>query len=90
MEFPMSEPSHVTVEAAEITPEFIRRRVPQLRVVEVRDSGELVGGFLSRQELEHYRSLVSREVEVFRAGEFPDDIVAALEESRGKYGLGAK
>jgi hypothetical protein len=86
----VSEPSAATIEAAEVTPEFVRRRVPTRRVIEVRDHGELVGGFLSRQELEHYRTLVSREVEVFRAGEFPEDIVAALEESRGKYGLGVE
>lgn len=86
----MSEPSRATIEAAEVTPEFVRNRVPKLRVVEVRDHGELVGGFLSRQELEHYRTLVSREVEVFRAGEFPEEIVTALEESRGKYGVGVK
>jgi hypothetical protein len=84
----VSETSHATIEAAEVTPDFVRRRVPDRRVIEVRDHGELVGGFLSRQELEHYRILVSREVEVFRAGEFPEDIVAALEESQGKYGLG--
>jgi hypothetical protein len=62
--------------------------VPGLRMVEVRDHGELVGGFLSPEELARYRSLISRNVEVFRAGDFPDDIVAALEDSRGKYGLG--
>lgn len=86
----MSETSRATIEAAEVTPEFVRRRVPKLRVIEVRDHGELVGGFLSRQELEHYRTLVSREVEVFRAGEFPEEIVSALEDSRGKYGVGVK
>ena len=56
----MSEASHATIEAAEVTPEFVRRRVPTRRVIEVLDHGELVGGFLSRQELEHYRILVSR------------------------------
>jgi hypothetical protein len=76
-----------TIEAAEVTPEFVRRHLPERRVIEVRDHGELVGGFLSRRELEHYRALVSREVEVFRSGEFPEDIVAALEESQCKYGL---
>jgi hypothetical protein len=85
----MSDTSRATIEAADVTPDFIRRRVPVLRVVEVRDHGELVGGFLSRQELEHYRNLVSREVEVFRAGEFPEDIVSALEDSRSQYGVGA-
>jgi hypothetical protein len=83
----LSETSPATVEAADVTPEFVRRHVPKLRVIEVRDHGELVGGFLSRHELEHYRALVSREVEVFRADEFPDDIVAALEDARGKYGV---
>jgi len=84
----VSEPSRATIEAAEVTPEFVRRRVPKLRVVEVRDHGELVGGLLSRQELERYRTLVGWEVEVFRAGEFPEEIVTALEESHDKYGLG--
>jgi hypothetical protein len=84
----LSETSPATIEAADVTPEFVRRNVPKLRVIEVRDHGELVGGSLSRRELEHYRALVSREVEVFRAGEFPDDIVSALEDARGKYGVG--
>ena len=84
----MAKISHATIEAAEVNPEFVRRRVPELQVVEVRDHGKVVGGILSRRELEHYRALVSREVEVFRAGEFPDDVVSALEESQAKYGLG--
>jgi hypothetical protein len=33
-------------------------------------------------------ALQTGEVEVFRAGEFPDDIVAGLEDSRGKFGMG--
>jgi len=82
--------SATTIEAAEVTPEFIRRRVPKCGVIEVRDQGELVGAFLSRQELEHYRILLGQDIEVFRAGEFPDDIVAALEESCDKFALGAK
>ena len=86
----MSETSRATIEAADVTPEFLRHRVPKLRVVEVRDHGELVGGFLSRQELEHYRALVSREIEVFCAREFPEEIVTALENSRSKYGMGVK
>jgi len=84
----VSQTSAATVEAAEVTPEFVRSRVGKLRVVEVLDHGEVLGGFLSREELEHYRTLVSREIEVFKAGEFPDDVVAALEESHGKYGQG--
>jgi hypothetical protein len=84
----VSQTSAATVEAAEVTPEFVRSRVAKLRVVEVLDHGEVLGGFLSREELEHYRTLVSREIEVFKAGEFPDDVVAALEESHGKYGQG--
>lgn len=86
----MSQMSATTIEAAEITPDFVRRRVPRLRVIEVHDHGELVGGFLSPQALAHYRALANREIEVFHAGEFPDDIVAALEDSRGKYGQGAE
>lgn|GEM_PF-673789 len=86
----MSQTSPTTVDAAEITPDFVRQRVSKLRVVEVRDHGELLGGLLSPQALAHYRALANREIEVFQAGEFPDDIVAALEDSRGKYGLGAE
>ena len=77
------------IEAIDVSPEFVRRRLPLLRVIEVRDQGEMIGGFLSPRELAHYRHLVSREVEVFRAGAFPDDIVAALEDSIGQYGVGA-
>ncbi|HVC61034.1 MAG TPA: hypothetical protein VND19_11830 [Acetobacteraceae bacterium] len=84
----MSETSRATIEAAEVTREFVRHRASKLRVIEVREHGEVLGGFLSRQELEHYRTLVSREVAVFRAGEFPEEIVTALEDSRGKYGVG--
>ena len=84
----MPDVSGPTIEAADVTPDFVRRDVPARGVVEVLDRGELVGGFLSARELEHYRTLVRREVEVFRAGEFPSDIVAALEDSLGKYGLG--
>jgi hypothetical protein len=79
-----------TIEAAEVTSEFIRRRVPEYGVVELRDQGELVGGLLSRQELEHYWILLGQEIEVFRAGKFPDDIVAALEDSCDKYALSVK
>jgi hypothetical protein len=70
--------SPATIEAAEITPDFVRHRLSRRRVVEVHDRGELVGGFLSPQALAHYRALANREIEVFQAGEFPDDIVAAL------------
>lgn len=86
----VSQTSPTSIEAAEITPDFVRQCVSRLRVVEAHDHGELVGGFLSPQALAHYRALANREIEVFHAGEFPDDIVAALEDSRGKYGVGAE
>jgi hypothetical protein len=35
------------------------------------------------------RNSVWYDVEAFRAGEFPDDVVAALEDSVGKFGVGA-
>ena len=82
----MSDASHATIEAGEVTQDSIRYQVPGLGGIEVRDHGELVGRLLSAQELEHYRTLRGCEVEVFRAGAFSDDIVAALEESKGKYG----
>ena len=86
----MSETSPAAIEAAEVTPEFVRRRGPHIRVVEVHDDGEVIGAFLGPKEFEHYRELVRREVEVFRAGELSDDLVAALEESLGKYGVGVE
>ncbi len=86
----MSDLSLATIEAADVTPDVVRRLVPSAHVVEVHDAGILVGGFLSRQELEHYRHLVNREVEVFRTGKLPNDIVAALEDSLGRYGQGVE
>ena len=68
---------------------MIRQQAPRARVIEVREHGQILGGFLSATELERYRNLVRRDVEVFRAGEFPDDVVAALEDSVGKFGVGA-
>jgi len=79
-----------TIDIADFTSEVIRREASRARVIEVREHGEILGGFLSAGELERYRELVRRDVEVFRAGEFPDDIVAALEESAGKFGVGAE
>ena len=40
-------------------------------------------------ELELYRNMLQRYVEIFRAGAFPNDVVAALEDSVGKFGVGA-
>lgn len=55
-------------------------------VVEVTSHGRVIGGYLSAPELEHYRRLKRREREVFRAGELPDDLVAAIEAA--EYGRG--
>jgi len=41
-----------------------------------------------RQEAS-WANLARRGVEVFRAGEFSDDVVAALEDSVDKFGVGA-
>jgi hypothetical protein len=75
------------VDASEVSPELFRQ-MPKLQVVEVHDGGQLVGALISAHELEHFRALRRREIEVFQAGEFPDDVVAALEDSQGKYGIG--
>jgi hypothetical protein len=84
----MSETPFNTIEAADITPDLIRSQLPATGIVEVRDRGKLLGGFLSPRELAHYRQFVDYEVEVFEAGRFPDEIVTAIEQSRGKFGLG--
>jgi hypothetical protein len=82
--------SPATIDIADLTGDLIRQESPRARVIEVRDHGQLLGGFLSVAELERYRNLVRRDVEVFRSGEFPDDVVAALEDSVGKFGVGAE
>jgi hypothetical protein len=82
--------SPATIDIADFTSDVIRREARRTRVIEVRDHGQLLGGFLSATELERYRNLVRRDVEVFRAGEFPDDVVAALEDSVGKFGVGVE
>ncbi len=78
------------IDIADFTSEVIRQEAPQAGIIEVREHGEVLGGFLSAAELARYRELVRRDVEVFRAGEFPDDVVAALEKTAGKFGLGTK
>ena len=85
-----SQCSRVTCDNRLATGDVIRREARRTRVIEVRDHGQLLGGFLSATELERYRNLVRRDVEVFRAGEFPDDVVAALEDSVGKFGVGVE
>ncbi len=38
----MSDTSPAAIEAAEVTPEFVRNRGPHIRVVEVYDDGEVI------------------------------------------------
>jgi hypothetical protein len=78
-----------TIDTANFTSEVIRQEVPRARVIDVRENGRLLGGFLSATEYERYRNMMWRDVEVFRAGAFPNDVVAALEDSVGKFGVGA-
>jgi hypothetical protein len=52
----------------------------------VESHGTLVSGSLSAPELAHYERLKALEPEVFKVGELPDDVVAALETAR--YGVG--
>jgi hypothetical protein len=57
------------------------------RVIKVRENGSLLGGFPSVTELGRYRNMIQHDVEVFRAGAYPNDVVAALEDSLGKCGV---
>lgn len=79
-----------TIDIADFTSEVIHQEALWARGIEVREHGQILRGFLSAAELQRYRKLVRRDIEVFRAGAFPDDVVAALEESADKFGVGAE
>jgi hypothetical protein len=76
-----------TVSATEFSRNFGRYQKEAFRhkVIRVESHGTVVGGFLS-PELAHYEHLKALEPEVFKVGELPDDVVAALETAR--YGVG--
>jgi len=79
-----------TIDIADLTGEVLREALSRARVIEVRERDRLLGGFLVAAEFERYRDFVRRDVEVCRAGEFPDDVVAALADSVGKFDFGVK
>jgi hypothetical protein len=74
----------VTVTATEFSRGFGRyqREAYVERVIRVVSHGTIIGGYLSAPELARYERLKEREREVFKAGELPDDLVAALEAAR--------
>lgn len=78
------------IDVKEVSPDLVRRQGARPRFTVVREDGREIAAILGAEELAHYRRLLRREVEVYRAGEFPDDIVAALEAAEGKYGRGAE
>jgi hypothetical protein len=49
--------------------------------VKVTSHGRVVGVFMSCYDLEHFERLKRRERQVYVAGEFPDDIVDAIEKA---------
>jgi hypothetical protein len=77
-----------TVSTTEFSRNFGRYQKEAFRhkVIRVESHGTLVGGFLSAPELARYERLKALEPEVFKVGELPDDVVAALETAR--YGGG--
>lgn len=76
-------PDVVTVSSTEFARKFadIRDRIRELGVVRVESHNRLVGGFLSPAELERYEQMKLRERKVYKVGELPDELVAALEAS---------
>ena len=62
----------------------IRDRIKELGVVRVENHNRLVGGFLSPAELDRYEQMKSREREVLKVGELPDDLIAAIEAELAK------
>lgn len=77
--FAVSQP--LTVSSTHFSRHFaeIRDHIRELGVVRVENHNRLVGGFLSPAELERYEQMKSRERKVYKVGELPDDLVAALE-----------
>lgn len=84
----MSEPKALVVDATQFTRRFsqFRREANEVDIIEITSHGQVVGGYLSAAQLEHFRRLKRREREVFRVGELPDELVADLEASLTRYG----
>jgi hypothetical protein len=70
-----------TVRATEFARNFAHYQHEAIRskVIVVTSHDRVVGGYLSAEELAHYRLLRSREREVLVVGELPDDVIALLE-----------
>lgn len=77
------------IDVKEVSPDLVRRQGVGPRFTLVREDGREIAAILGAEELAHCRRLLRREVEVFRAGEFPDDLVAGLEAGEGRCGRGA-
>ena len=56
------------------------------KVIVVTSHDRIVGGYLSADELAHYQRLKARERTVYRVGDLPDDVLAAIEVA--EYGVG--
>lgn len=80
----------VKVSASEFARNFGRYqdRATAGDVVEVTSHGRTIGGFLSARELENYARLKSKERQVWKLADLPDDIVAGIEAA--EYGVGAQ
>lgn len=78
----------MTITATEFARRFarIKEDVREHGVVRVVSHDRLVGGFLSPGELENYERLKTQEREILKAGEIPDEFLAALDEAVANYG----
>jgi hypothetical protein len=83
----MPEPKTITVDAARFARGFdaLLQEASGVDVIEIRRRGEIVGGFLTAAELEHYRRLRRREREVLVVGELSEDVVADI--VAAEYGI---
>jgi hypothetical protein len=78
-----------TVNATTFARHFARYQDEAIRekVIVVTSHDRVVGGYLSADELEHYRRLKARERQVLKVGELSDEVVAAIEAA--EYGVEA-
>ena len=66
----------------------VQEKAAKVDLVEIWARGQLQGGYLSPEAVEHYRRLRQREREVFRTDALPDMLYAELEASLLKFGHG--
>ncbi|MGP3699498.1 hypothetical protein [Rhodobacter sp. NSM] len=63
----------------------IKEDVREHGIVRVVSHDRVVGGFLSPKELENYERLKAQEREILKAGEIPQEFLAALDEAVANY-----